>query len=327
MQKEFYSTDPVPMSLTPDKIQDGKREIIYFLEKTKDYIDVKDAVTYIASDDSSKKLYTPSGTELNYLPTRNFVLQVDTANILKNGTIGSDEIEIAESVVSFRINNSYIRKGDLMIMDILAQNNWKRPVYFTSPAQTGVFGLQRFLRLEGFAWRLTPISVESKEYIEIGSVNSRIMYDNMMNKFQWGRMNEPDVLIDNHCLRTFSILRFRLNFARLAKQLVMEGKRDSAIRVLNRCFELTPSRAIPHDIYSLKFAESCYLAGLTDLGDSVLLAYKKQCIQEIQYFNSLPKNLASSTIFEKAVSEQILARIMNVAKAQNRKLIEKTGNM
>jgi hypothetical protein len=211
-------------------------------------------------------------------------------------------------------------------MDILAENNWKRPVYFTSPSQTSVFGIQRFLRLEGFAWRLTPIAVDSKEYLEGGSVSSRIMYDNMMNKFTWGRMNEPDVLIDNHYLRTFSLLHIRLNFARLAKQLILEGKQDSAVKVINRCLELTPVASIPHDIYSLKLAEVCYLGGLNTQGDDILRAYRKQCIQEISYFNSLPKRLTDLVMYERIVAEQALARVLNTAKAYNRLEVLKGRN-
>jgi hypothetical protein len=320
MQQKYYNTDPVPMSLKGRKIRKGRREVIYLIEQVKDYLDLKRAVDFVASDTAINKYILSKNDTLDYLPVKNFVVPVDTAEVLKNGTISLEDIPKLEPTISFRINNSYIQKGEFMLLDILAQNNWKRPLYFTSPGPVGVFGFQRYLRLEGFAYRLTPIPSKNTEYLETGSVQSSLMYHNLMDVFQWKGMNDPHVLIDNHHLRTFAVVKLKINFARLAKQLALEGKHDSALKVINRYFELTPPGVIPPDVYSFKLAEACYLAGATERGDQVLNEYREKCIQELKFFNSLPKYLARLTEVDKIISRQSLDRLKKIADTYGRKL-------
>jgi hypothetical protein len=320
MQKKYYHTDAVPMSLKGDKIRKGKREIVYLPEYIKDYQDIKNAIDFVASDDSAQKMIIGKGDTLDYLLSRNFILQVDTAEIIKNGTINAADTSKLEPSMSFRINKSYIEKGDLMLLDILAQNNWKRPVYCTSPGAFGTFGLQRYLRLEGFAYRLTPIPVKNSETFETGSVESSLMYHNMMEVFDWRSINNPKVLIDNHYLQTFAVIRLKVNFARLAKQLCLEGKNDSALKVINRYFELIPPGVIPPDVYSFKLAEICYFIGANDKGDQVLKEYKEKCLQELIFFNALPPRLRKITGVEKAIARQSLERIKEIAETNGRNI-------
>ena len=123
-------------------------------------------------------------------------------------------------------------------MDIIAANDWERPVYFAASAGTGDFiGLEKFVRMEGFAYRLVPYSTENAEPGEIGEVDSDIMYDNVMNKMVWGRMNEPDVIIEENNRRQISIIDIRGTLARLADKLTLEGKKDKAQEVLKNEME------------------------------------------------------------------------------------------
>ena len=84
------------------------------------------------------------------------------------------------------------------------------------------------MRLEGFAYRLVPYDTSDADPGEIGEVDSKIMYDNMMHKMVWGRMNEPDVVIEENNHRQISIMDIRDKFARLAEQLVKDGEKEKA---------------------------------------------------------------------------------------------------
>jgi hypothetical protein len=320
MQKWYYKTPPVPMTLNFEQIQKGKRDIIYFTDYSKEYVTLKDAIDFVASSDVTHKYVLGAGDTLDYFPSRNFIFPLDTLEMLKNGTLKHSELSIIEPHITFHINNKYIQKGELVLLDILAKNNWKRPVYFTTPGSISVFGLQHYLRLEGFAYRLTPIANTNTEYFETGSVDSEIMYQNMMEKFEWKSTNNPRVLIDNHCLTTFSVLKLKVNFARLAKQLVMEGKNDSAKKVIEKYFEIIPRGVIPHDVYSFKLAEICYMAGSMDRGDEILKDYRNATIAELRYFYSLPQRLARLTEAELTISKQTLARINSIADAHGRNI-------
>ncbi|MBL0105526.1 MAG: hypothetical protein IPP51_18145 [Bacteroidetes bacterium] len=85
------------------------------------------------------------------------------------------------------------------------------------------------------------------------------MYDNVMNKFVFGNMNDERVYLDENNLRMTT--NFRINFSRLAEELMLEGKRDSAIKVLDKCVEVMPDKTVPYNYFMTKVAELYFRAG------------------------------------------------------------------
>ena len=89
------------------------------------------------------------------------------------------------------------------------------------------------------------------------------MYKNVMSKFVWGNMNDERVYLDENNTRMTT--NFRINFGRLAEELLNEGKRDSAVMVLDKCVEVTPDKTIPYNYFMTKIGELYYrAAGATD---------------------------------------------------------------
>ena len=117
--------------------------------------------------------------------------------------------------------------------------------------------LEEYFQLEGLAYRIVPIRTKKQQGL-IGQIASDIMYDNMMNKFLWGNMNDPDVYLDMN--NQNMAMNFRNNFGRLAEQLLREGKRDSSIAVLDKCMEEMPDETVPFNIIMLRIAELYYNA-------------------------------------------------------------------
>ena len=124
------------------------------------------------------------------------------------------------------------------MLDIVANNNWERPIYYVASGHSGLLGLDNYLQLEGFAFKLVPIKTVSR--YEKGRIDTDILYDNYINKFHWGRMNEDDVYLDHFHLRTLNVIRLRMRFARLANALIVEGDVERAETVLDKIVELTP---------------------------------------------------------------------------------------
>ena len=154
-----------------------------------------------------------------------------------------------------------IEKNNLMILDLLAHNNWERPVCFASTMGTESYiGLEKYFFLEGLAFRLLPVTTVSKDG-QIGEVNTEVMYDNLMNKFKWGNMQNPKVYMDENNLRMS--MNFRNSFGRLADELIREGKQDSARKVLDRCMEVMPDKIIPVNFFMTSIIEGYFKIGDT----------------------------------------------------------------
>jgi hypothetical protein len=158
--------------------------------------------------------------------------------------------------------------------------------------------LQDYFQVEGFGYRFVPIKGEtSADRLSFGTVATDLMYDNLMNKFEYGNMNDPDVYIDENNARMMTNIRNTFN--RLAVGLIEEGKNDSAIAVIDRSFELVPNQIVPYEYFSLELAESYYRAGATEKGRLVLEEAYNMFDHELSYFLSMrPKFLNSAAINE-----------------------------
>ncbi len=227
------------------------------------------SVMSIVGDD--QQVYPTQSGNYNFIASRKIEIPVNKQNCLDNGTLDERTISRAGSSIRWDIPKNYFTKSDLVVMDILAANNWKRPVYFASSGQRGDYlGLDRYMRLEGFAYRIVPYVTDSPATGEIGAVDSRIMYDNMMNKFAWGRMNEDDVVIEENNRRQIGIMDIRGTFARLATQLVDDGEKDKAQEVLKKCLELVPSHKVPYDYTMLPVITALYHSGMKTEAEAVV---------------------------------------------------------
>ena len=153
--------------------------------------------------------------------------------------------------MKWEIDKGYIMKADLMILDLLAHNNWERPVYFAvTVGSESYLNLEPYFQLEGLAYRVVPINSANDAQGQTGRVEEENMYGNMMNKFLWGNMKREDVYLDQNNLNMS--MNFRNNFARLAETLLNKGARDSSIAVLDKCNEELPDKTVPYNVMMLR---------------------------------------------------------------------------
>jgi hypothetical protein len=136
---------------------------------------------------------------------------------------------------------SYIMKNDLLILDILAANNWTRPVYFAVTVGPEAFvGLENHFQIECLAYRLVPYVTEGGQ----PRVSTGIMYDNLMNKVKWGGLDKNELWMDENNMRM--ALTMRMQMRTLAMSLIQEGKKEAALKVLKKELESLPERNVPY---------------------------------------------------------------------------------
>lgn len=252
MKRKAYESDPVPFSLTHDKYVQGTRDYLPFYDRQiPGYVDVKEVMKFISSDAPESKVRTQGGTDLSYFPTKKFFIKVDKEAVLKNGVVRPEDADKIVDTIYWEINRSYLMKADLMILDLIANNDWTRPIYFAvTVGNDSYLNLEPYFQLEGLAYRFVPIRTDGDASGQTGRVGVSQMYDNMMNKFLWGNMNKEGVYLDQNNLNM--TMNFRNNFSRLAEGLLEEGKLDSAVKVLDKMNEEMPDKTVPYNVMMLR---------------------------------------------------------------------------
>ena len=288
MKRKAYDSDPVPFSMTKDKYRQGTHDVTYLIEDEglkNTYIDVKDLFGIIATDDSKLKMNTSQIGMIDYFPTKKFMVTYDPATIIKSGVVPRG-LEKRLDTLRWEIKAQAVEKASLMIMDLLATNNWKRPVYFVMTTGTSTYiGLEKYFHLTGLAYQLLPVKAKEGDG-QVGEVNTTVMYDNVMNKFKWGNFNKPGVYVDETNARM--VMNLRGLFGRLADALVMEGKNDSAKRVIDRCFEVFPETVVDYDFFTVPLINDYYKIGQTEKANAAAVKLSKSMTSQLAYFFSFP---------------------------------------
>ena len=220
--------------------------------------------------------------ELRVIPTDTLEITVDKEAVLRSDMMIPDTTAIPDKMYISLKGRKYLTKADLMMLELLANANWERPVYIAISVGTqNQLGLGNHFIQEGLAHRFTPFNWEKLGRVlktDIGqsfALDSEKMYDNLMNKFKFGGIDNPDIYLDETVMRM--CYSHRRIFSLLAKQLVQEGKNEKALAVLDRVTETIPAITVPYDYASgaMDIAASYVQLGkmdkalpiLTDMGD------------------------------------------------------------
>jgi tetratricopeptide (TPR) repeat protein/BMFP domain-containing protein YqiC len=319
MKKKAYDSEPVPFTIREQKYRQGTRDVLFLdpYGDTKDYMNLRDALNYALDDANS----IPNGDRMvAVVPSYKFKLPVDSAArelyrpFLKEGDSLVTEMrwEYADERGRPR---SYITKAQLMALDLIANTDWTRPIYFAvTTGGEAYLGLERYFQLEGLAYRLTPIlHKESPNPNLDGGVATDVMYENMLTRFQWGNMDKYPIYMDENNRRMTTNLR--LQFSHLAEELIAEDKKDKAVEVLNKAMTVMPEHNVPFDQPQIMWhlSELYYEAG-----DSVAaLNLTRRLIdlnnQEIDYYNSLDPSRQSTMERDVMLRVQINDRLIQRA--------------
>ncbi len=323
MKRKAYESEALPLSLPLEKYQEGTNNQVFIIDRVDQFTDIDKIVGFVKNDERGTKIRTRDNEWIDYIPTKKFRIPVNRTKVLANGTVAKENADKIVPYIDITIDKNYILKSQLMLIDFLAQNDWERPVYFVTGGTEDAFGLEDYFQLEGFAYRLVPIKTARSGIIDYGRINSDVMYDNLVNKFNWGRVNEPDVFVDYYTRRTLSVMRVRNNYARLAKSLVAEGKRDSAITVLDRCVEVMPLDKLPNDIFTTSLVEGYYMAGAKDKADSIAADLLSEATEDLEYYFSMDAEFQDATRYEKSMSLQILQDLMRFTSTYEKGKLQK----
>ncbi|MBP7172948.1 MAG: DUF2723 domain-containing protein [Cloacibacterium sp.] len=320
VKRRTYNSPPIPSVLTHEEYREGVNDQVYLMDKetwenifanlkeqgapetemasfrkflTQDSMSLKEAINFLRtkSEDKNTILKMLFGEDkyekFNFLPVNKFTLPVNKENAIKAGIIKPQDAALAEDVVTINYKKASMFKSDLILMDILAHFDWKRPINFSvggiyDPAN--IFFLGDYLQFDGFSYRLVPIKTPEKEDGEMGRLDANDLYSIVKN-YKWGNFKDLSVHMDETCMQ--NIVSYRSTASRAAEALVLSGQKSKALEVLDLA-----SREIPVEKYndprSLSSMVYGYIiAGQEQKGLQLAEQLKKGIFTEYDYYAKL----------------------------------------
>jgi hypothetical protein len=313
MRQKSFASDPMPLTLGPEKYIEGQREQLPVNNRVDKPVNLKEIVQFVSSDDSKYKVdLSGRGDMVNYIPANKFIVDVDSAEVLANGTVKPYYKNRIVSPMIWEYSDEDAFKGDLAIMDLISTNKWERPIYYsTTVPSTQYKGLEKYFIQEGLAYRLAPVKTDKPEQGEFGMIDPQVMYDNMMNKFKWGNAADPKVYLDENNKRMFS--NFRRLFGTLAKSLIESGDTVKAVEAAHRGLEIVPASKMPNDFFSIGIAEVLIRAGKTEEGNKLLNEITVYSKEYLNYAISLNPEDRYGLEYPMGINMQAMLDIYNMA--------------
>ncbi len=261
MKRPYYDSPALPISWEYKDYMPGTNEVVWVENRLNTPLSVDKAFQFLLSDDPRTKREGE-----NYIPTDQLYVNAPDGE---------------------HINFKKIRRltrSEMMIMEMLSTNQWKRPMYFAVTVGNDYYlGLEPYFELVGMAYRITPTRSKDGQ----PRVNTEVMYDNMMHKFAYGNMNYPGIYIDENLMRMCRT--HRMMFMQLAEALFNEGQRDKAREVLDYAEEVLPGYNLSYDYTSASMASIYYALGDTDKANAIMTKVAQNSAEYIQWGASLSK--------------------------------------
>lgn len=294
MKRKVHQSEALPLSMKPNQYVSGVRDVMYYRDyKIAESVELKQIVDLLLSDSESDKLALNDGSKTNFIPTKNFKLTVNAQDVINSGTVPAASADKIAPALEWKFNKDYVTKGTLAFLDILAHNNWKRPIYFCSTVPGSQFnGLDNYLYSEGLALRLLPLKQDSLNNVSRTGeqpINLDPMYAHVMNKFKWGNVKTASYL-DSQSADDISI--FENIFNNLITGLIKEGRLEDAKKVIRKYDEVMPTK-----IYGIRtmmsvptMAQNLYILGETEKANQLIKKSAAYIQKEITYLADVSKS-------------------------------------
>jgi hypothetical protein len=313
MSRKAFKSDPLPFTLPYSKYVEGERDQLPVEDLIKEPTDIRKVVDFAGSDDPKAKVdLSGRGDFFNFIPVKEFIVNVDSAHVIKTGAVRPYYADRMLIPMHWKYKGSTATKDDLAIMDIMAGNNWDRPFYYavTVPGSTYI-GLEDFFVLEGMAFRVSPIRIDKPAPGETGMVDTHEMYEKMMNRFRWGNAGEQGVYLDENNRRLFDV--FRRQFGRLAKSLALEGDTARAVAAAEKGMSIVPQEKMPFDYFSTDLGEGLALAGRKQEAEQFLTIITDNALATLNFVADLPDDKTYGLDYNIGVPLQALYEVYKLA--------------
>ena len=287
MKMKSYESDPLPISFKHNEYVGDKLDYVAHIPKIETRWDVKDFIAFIKNPKSTVEMQ--NGQIIHFYPTNKIRIPIDKNTIIKNKVVSPKYNDSIVSAIDITIKGSAIYKNRLMMLDLVANNNWKRPIYFSGGAfdSDDYLWMKEYLQLEGMVYKLVPVRTplgKDASQIDMGQIDSEIMYNKVM-QWDWGNSESNTIYHDPETRR--NSITYRMNLSRLMDQLIKEGKKEKAKKVID--LAMTKMPVDKFDYYSLvdPFAKGYYEVGEKTKAQQLLAQLIKKYTENLDYYRQL----------------------------------------
>ena len=235
--------------------------------------------------------------DLQIIPTDSIIVPLDKEAIRRSGMMIPSALgdSIPDYMTISLKGKRGLYKSELMMLEMLANSNWERPIYMAITV-----GSENHLNLgdnfmqEGLAYRITPFNTTRLD----ARIDSEKMYDNLMNKYKFGGIENPDVYLDENVRRM--CFTHRRMFAQVIGQLLKEGKKDKAVKALEYCEKVIPTTTIPSDYQSgsKDLAQAWFAVGNKEKGAAILDDMANNSLEYITWYLSMSNKRLALSVHE-----------------------------
>ncbi len=280
----------VPFSLPKSKYT-YTNDYVPIIEAVDRATDIREVIDFIRSEDPRSKTALVDGSLTDYIPCRRIALPVNKENAIASGIVAEKDRDLMVDTVYLNLKGSALAKNELMLLDMLANFDWKRPIYLTQVYILQNLGLMDYLQFDGYAYRLVPILTPVRSAYEIGRVDPDYAAPLLRDTFRYGNLADPKVYCDYFIQYNLAASHAREAFARVAKELLVQGRVEEGVELLDLGLEKLPTSQIRFtDANTYPFLEAYYAASAmgapeaAEKGDALLREYARTLIEYIEYY-------------------------------------------
>ena len=334
MKRKAYDSDAIPSQITHNKYRWGSRDVLYHQSMTENRWSVKDFINWIDSDKPRTKLkyilqqqggdlsaYSENTQNMVYYPTNKIRIPVNKKNVLENGLVKEKDTALIVDYIDIDLPSA-ITKKSMMMLDILANNDWKRPIYFSGGSfdDAEFIWMKDYLQLDGLAYKLVPIKTERKNSFDMGRIDTDLMYS-IVKGWDWGNSGS-DIYHDTQT--RIQGLSFRGNLARLTEALLQENKIDKAKEIIDLSITQMPVDYFGYYTFVEPFVDGYYKVGETTKARDLFNKLKTKYQERLDYYAGTTLDEQYSKIDEIITDMEAYRRNIDILISNNdREMAEK----
>ncbi|MRI02516.1 DUF2723 domain-containing protein [Kriegella sp. EG-1] len=299
MKQKAYESPAIPSQITHEKYRYGNRDVLYYQKATDNRWPIQDFINWVDSDKPQTKLrhiltqrnadltdYPDSFLNTVYYPTHKIRIPVNKQNVLESGLVKEKDSALIVDYIDIDISQSAITKKSMMMLDIVANNDWKRPLYFSGGSfdDAEYIWMKDYLQLDGLTYKLVPIKTERKNAFDMGRIDTDLMYD-IVKKWDWGNSGSDEIYHDTQT--RIQGISYRSNLARLTEALIKEEKIDKAKEIIDMSITNMPVEHFAYYTFVEPFVDGYYKVGETTKARALFDKLKIIYQERLEYYDGM----------------------------------------
>ncbi len=330
LRRKVNDSPPLKLTIPAASYRGNKRNQLPFMGEDNSPLPLQNVLKFAGE---RHPVGTSSFVIESYIPSRELYIPTNYEAAQRLGMYNpADSIAVAPEIrISFGANKQWMTKDDLAVLDIIGSNIWERPIYFATTCQNSkLLGMNDYMQYEGLALRIVPILTPSDRKLQIygsGRVDTEKVYDNIMNKFEWGNFDKKEFFINDSYAA--AIQAHRMVLTRTVETLMMEGKAQKAVDLTDKFFEAFPHFNFPYDATVVPFINIYVRTGQFDKAKPHMRILAQETREFLEFYESIdPDIVQSSFAYDISKRQNALTNLFSLANSiGDQAFIEELNNL